>query len=553
MDASTRFSTQIIGASPVIVEYFKELEIAAIVDEVVPWEGGVPLGTLVEIFIANRLLNPKALYSMGEWAEKASITAYYDVTAEQLNDDLLGRALERIAKHGESVQIPLVLKAIKKFRLNVSQVHYDISNVELYGAYEKQLARLLEEGSAGSTSSSSAPKPAYGRTKSGRKNVKQIQFGLNVVRDGAVPVGHLGLDGNAAEAPTHLDNLHLLDRVLPKGCRLYMADSKADTPDTLLTIEASQGQFVCGGVFQPHLKQEYLGLKNQMKTVDYFPQSQARLPKEQRDKYKVAEAWQKLEGYVDGRLVRLRYRLLYVWSEAKARQEAKTRTRHMEKLREEFATIERNLNKYSLKSNEAIVTRLERAKTWYHEGSLFEYQLSKSRGKFCLKWWINEEALKEQEALDGAYVLKTNLAKGVYSAGKVLAEYKQQIHVERRIHDLKGPLAVAPTFLEKPERMAGLLYILIWSLMVLSLMERAVRRNLKGKPMYGIYPENRPSPAPTGRAILECFSDLTIVIVKERGEAQRRLADLSSVQRKLVNLLGIPPNSLRAFRRRCAA
>jgi hypothetical protein len=124
--------------------------------------------------------------------------------------------------------------------------------------------------------------------------------------------------------------------------------------------------------------------------------------------------------------------------------------------------------------------------------------------------------------------------------------------VERRIGDLKGPLAVTPTFLEKPERMAGLLCVLVWLLMVLALMERAVRRNLKGKPTDGIHPENRPSPAPTGRSILACFADLSIVLIREHGETQRRLCDLSPVQQKLVRLLGIPPNRLRAFKRKHA-
>jgi transposase len=551
MDSSTRFSTLTIGALPVVGGFLENIGIGAIVDEVVPWEGDVPLGTLVEIFIANRLLKPKALYRIGPWAREASVADYFGIDAELLNDDRLGRVLERIAVYGEEVQIPLVLGVIKKFRLDVSQVHYDISNAELYGAYEKQLARLQEAEKAG-LASSAAVKPAYGRTKSGRKNVKQIQYGLDVVRDGAVPIGLLPLDGNAGEAPTHLDNLRLLDRVLPKARRLYTADTKADTPDTLLTITASRGQFLCGGVFQPHLKKQYLGLKGQLKEVDYFPQSQAHLPPEQRDKYQVAEVWQKLEGYVDDRLVRLKYRLLFVWSEAKAREEAKTRERHMEKIQEEFEKVARNLNKYSLKTEQAIVTRLEGIKGKYVAGTLFDYQLKKLRGgKFQLKWSINEQALHKQAGLDGAYVLKTNLPKGVYSPSKVLGEYKQQIHVERRFRDLKGPLAVAPTFLEKPERLTGLLYILVWSLMVLSLMERGVRRELKGEPMYGIYPENRPSPSPTGRSILECFSDLCIVIVKQRGEVSRRLADLSTLQRQLLNLLGIPPDRLRIFKRKC--
>jgi len=62
MDASVRFDTQIIGALPVIVDYFEQLQLSAIINEIVPWEGRVPLGTVVEIMIANRLLHPEALY-----------------------------------------------------------------------------------------------------------------------------------------------------------------------------------------------------------------------------------------------------------------------------------------------------------------------------------------------------------------------------------------------------------------------------------------------------------------------------------------------------------
>ena len=134
---------------------------------------------------------------------------------------------------------------------------------------------------------------------------------------------------------------------------------------------------------------------------------------------------------------------------------------------------------------------------------------------------------------------------------KALSTYKEQSQVERRFHHCKGPLAIAPIFLEKPERMAGLLCILVWALMVLALMERQTRRSLKGKPLYGLYPENRPSPAPTGPAILKCFSTLCIVIVKEHGTISRRLSAPGPIQRKLLQLLGIPPDGLRTFKRRC--
>jgi hypothetical protein len=134
MDASTRFDTQIVGALPVITDYLDRLQLGKIVDETVPWEGEVPLGTLVEILVTNRLLNPKAMFRIGEWADSASVTDFFDVAAEDLNDDRLGRALERLARHGDDVQAALVLKAIKRFKLDVHQIHYDITDVELYGA-----------------------------------------------------------------------------------------------------------------------------------------------------------------------------------------------------------------------------------------------------------------------------------------------------------------------------------------------------------------------------------------------------------------------------------
>lgn len=543
MDATTRFRTERVGALPVIAAYLEKLGIGRIIDEVVPWEGDVPLGTLVEAMICNRMLNPKAQYKIAQWAQKASVCEYYRVSAEELNDDRLGRALERIAAHAFVVQPRLVLHLVKTFKLDVSKIHYDISNVELYGAYERQ---LNENGEA-----REGPSPMYGRTKSGRKNVKQVQFGIDVARDGAVPLDLIPFDGNQAEVKTHLENLDRLRKLLPTSRRLYTADTKFDAPENLLLNKAHGGQFLCAGVFQPHLKEEYLQIQDQMQLVDYCPQSKQHLPAEERPQYKVHEVWKTLEGKVDGRTVRLRYRLLFVWSEAKAKEEGKTRERHQGKVREEFEKITKNLNKYSLVTREKIVERLESAKNKYAVGRFFHYTLSCRKGQFTLSWDVDQESLAREKQLEGVYLIKTDLAKGEYPPAKVLAEYKEQIHVERRIGDMKGPLAIAPMWLEKPERIAGLMQILLWSLTVLSLMERDVRRSLKGKPMYGIYPENRPSRAPTGRGILECFEELSIVIMKHKGETRRRLEDLSPVQRQLVKMMGIPPDSLTAFKRRC--
>src|SRR4051812_35309817 len=303
--------------------------------------------------------------------------------------------------------------------------------------------------------------PAYGRTKSGRKHVKQVQLGLDVTGDGGVPVGHLPLDGNAGEVTSHLDNLKLLARTLPKGKLLYIADTKLDAPKNLLAIAARRGQFLCGGVLLQQLQERYLGLRGELKPVDYYPESQAKRPAGERDQYKAVEVAEHLEGQVDGEAVGLDYRLIFVWSESKARQEASTRERHVAKIVAEFEAVQRNLGRYSLKTTEAIVRRLEAAEGKYAEGALLDYRLTRGPdGGFGLSWELGAEVLGRWQQLEGVHVLKTNLPERTHPLAEVLRTYRGQAQVERRFHHLKGPLAVAPMFLKNPERIAGLLCIL---------------------------------------------------------------------------------------------
>src|SRR5439155_19143617 len=107
--AARQFDTQRVGALPVIALFCDNLQLGRTVDAAVPWEGEVPLGDLVEILVANRLLDPKPLYKLGSCATKSTLADFYNLTEQQLHDDRIGRALERLADHGDKVQAALVL------------------------------------------------------------------------------------------------------------------------------------------------------------------------------------------------------------------------------------------------------------------------------------------------------------------------------------------------------------------------------------------------------------------------------------------------------------
>ncbi len=89
------------------------------------------------------------------------------------------------------------------------------------------------------------------------------------------------------------------------------------------------------------------------------------------------------------------------------------------------------------------------------------------------------------------------------------------------------------------------------TLMVLSLLERQVRQRLDGEPMYGLYPENRPSKAPTGIRLIAAFEYLCVIVMTEGPQTTRHLGELDATQRQILALLDIPPDQLATCKRRC--
>ncbi|OWK44283.1 IS1634 family transposase [Fimbriiglobus ruber] len=390
MNAPTRFDTEVIGSLPILIAYLDRLKLAETIDRVVPWEGEIPLGTLTAVLVLNRLLNPKAMFRIEDWAQTSGVAAYYGLEPNQLNDDRLGRALERLATHTDTIQAPLVLQAVKAFALDVSQIHYDLTSIEFSGAYEPAVARATP--SEGATPATSAPQPTYGRSKSGRKHVKQVQAGINVTGDGAVPVCHAAFDGHTAESTTHADNVRRLKEILPTSELLDIADTKRDTEENLWAIVDAKGTFLCGGAFNVGLQQRFLKHDRDLKPVTYWPKSQEKWAPDERDQYQAFELTERLGRIVDGNKQKHAYRVLFVWSESKERQEIQTRERHVAKIRAEFDAIQRNLNRDTLKDEKTILRRLEKAKGLYAEGSLFEYTLAGKQGSYTLTWGQNAMA-----------------------------------------------------------------------------------------------------------------------------------------------------------------
>ena len=119
--------------------------------------------------------------------------------------------------------------------------------------------------------------------------------------------------------------------------------------------------------------------------------------------------------------------------------------------------------------------------------------------------------------------------------------YKYQPCVEKRHALLKNELEVAPVYIKKPQRAAGLIHATFLAMTLDALIERTVRQEmmLEGIESLPILPEGRPTGTPTTARILEMFSDVCWYEFERGGETVTFPISLSTLQIQLLKLLGM--------------
>jgi transposase len=143
----------------------------------------------------------------------------------------LGHILDALfAANLNKVFSALALKALEVYAIPTPWLHQDTTTLALYGAYEDE------------PQTPHAPRPAYGHSKDGRDDLKQVLLRLGVSGDGGLPL-RLGVrDGNrsdSVETPLAIEECLALGL---EGMRGIVADSKAYSRRTLgLCLEHGLG------------------------------------------------------------------------------------------------------------------------------------------------------------------------------------------------------------------------------------------------------------------------------------------------------------------------
>src|ERR671924_1066256 len=222
---------------PLVLGVVRKLNVAALLDTFCPPHPAHVLscGRGVEVLLLAILDGHHALYKVGARLEERGMLPLLQpgLTRASLHDYRLGQILDALfAAHLNRVFGAIALNALEAYAMATPWLHQDTTTITLYGAYEEE-ARP-GEGLV-------PPRPAYGHSKDGREDLKQVLLSLGVSSDG-LPL-RMGLrDGNTSdstETPVAIEECVALGL---DGVHGMVADSKAYCKRTLgLCLEQGVG------------------------------------------------------------------------------------------------------------------------------------------------------------------------------------------------------------------------------------------------------------------------------------------------------------------------
>ena len=275
--------------------------------------------------------------------------------------------------------------------------------------------------------------------------------------------------------------------------------------------------------------------------VEYVAQRDTIRPVEERGHYRVVEDSMTITGSrkTDPAFT---LRRVFVYSSARAEAAATARVKKLDRARDDLGRLSRGLGSRHYPTAEAVTTRVNTIARERRVGDYLRTTIGTDHnGRPTLEWHFDQDAIDAEASTDGWYALLTNLPASV-TAAQVLARYKNQPGVsERRYHDFKGPLAVAPMFLHTNRRIAALIGVVCLALLIYCLVEREARRNLApATKLDGLY-AGRPA-KPTAGLIFNALASLRL---RTGGDGRPEIPQPDALQLRLLDLLKIDPRRTR--------
>lgn len=547
---SINLTTHNDGKDALIVELLNKINFSEVIDNNLTSDTGrspdISYGTIGKMIIANMCNDYHPLYLMHEYFEDKDLEGIFHESIEKskLTDDRFGIFLDRFYDaQGSKIFSLLSSNAFSEYDIIIKNINYDTTSKVMWGDYNTGNG---DEGSISIT---------YGHSKQKRKDKKQIKIGLGVA-DGVVVAGE-PLDGNIDDKVYNNQNLdkykELVERFnLNIDEMYYLADAALFTSENLKKAEKLKIKLITRMPGISNFAKELIS--NTYENLDSLREVSVNL-KKGTTLYKVYDFIGKYDG--------VEVKCLSCYNESLKETKQKKIDKYVIV---ESKSIKRIIKTYenrtfACEADLEMEIELVKKKTFnkikYHDINYHtEMILKKRRGRpsntevldekeYYLRIEMNYNSKKTEEIIDRdcIFILASNDLE--IQSDEILFEYKKQISVEVKFKQLKSPQFVNALFLNTNKRIESLIYLMLITLMILSVAEHVVRRGLEKDNDFILGPGKIKMKTPTLKAIYGVFYSVQTKKLVTKSDTQRALSrPLTESVEKILTYLKIEESAL---------
>lgn len=449
----------------------------------------------------------------------------YGIRPEHLNDDRLGRILDKLAESGlTETFVSVALRAARQFGVKLDSLHLDSSSFHVDGEYLQSQDEIVEPG---------AIHIQKGYSRDHRPDLKQFIVDLMCSGDGDIPLYLRVGDGNETDSAMFAQLVKKFKQQWDIDA-LFVADAALYTSGNL--TQMSQLRWVS------RVPATLAAAKQLLLEIDSTALVASSL-----SGYKIAACGNSYAG--------IKQRWLVIESQVRLESDLKQLEKRVaKKLTSATSALKQLSNQRFACQPDALQAATAFSEQLpYHQlddlqfVEIVEYQ---KRGRprqdevGQKHYQISAILIPQPKAMDveiqraGRFILATNvLDEGVLSDEEVLTEYKAQQSTERGFRFLKEPLFFTSSiFLNTPQRVAAMAMVMGLCLLVYSLGQRALRQALDQAKQTVENQVGKSTAKPTLRWLFQCFMSIHLLTV----DSIQHVTNLTTERLWILQFFGAP-------------
>ncbi len=450
-----------------------------------------------------------------------------DVKSEHINDDVLGRCLDKLYEFGVSkLYMGLAEHVVDKLGLEIGSHHLDSTSFHTDGAYQQD------------TEDDKRINIVQGYSRDHRPELNQVILNLITENQAGIPLYMKAASGNSSDKTDFQEivKAHLTSLKAAHKNPYFIMDSAGYTKDNLIYFDEQQRYLVSR---VPGLLVESKQLIHSTRSNDFT---------------ELTNGYKGFWHHSDYAGVAQRWLLLF--SEQAFERESKTLDRQMHKHAELCRKSLKKLKAqaYSCEADaQKAIDKWNKSQKYHQVCDVFVAKKGRytSKGKpkknqaydfydYFIQGELYTEIERRHEALEskGKFIIATNDVDSKISMQGLLDLYKSQQKVERGFRFLKSPEFLTSSFyLKKPERIEALLMVMTCCLMVYAGLEHKIRTQLKVKELHFPNQKKKPIQNPTARWVFFSFMGIHLLSI---AQEQQVVVNLKEKHEVILQALGSP-------------